>query len=160
MDCYAEVAVPAAAPPAAKGSSLLKSVSAVIGDLDKPWTQLGDLELDPVTAREVDKHRTASLAHLRSLEKIQVLLQKAQEGRTSKAMPVPKPEEPAAKMGICGSTAQWAPSATRKFLKEFCRSDLLRPVPAVPRMAPPVVKAKPKLRTVAWRFLLHGMLKR
>ena len=60
MDCYAEVAVPAAAPPAAKGSSLLKSVSAVIGDLDKPWTQLGDLELDPVTAREVDKHRTAS----------------------------------------------------------------------------------------------------
>ena len=79
--------------------------------MDKPWTQLGGLQLDPVTAREVKKHRKKSLEHPRSLEKIEVELQKAQMGRTSKAMPaLPKAEDkPAEKMGVCGSTAKFGP---------------------------------------------------
>ena len=122
-----EAAVPAAPPPLAKGPSLLKSVSDVIGDMDKPWAQLGGLELDPVTAREVEKHRKKSLEHLRSLERIQVELQKAQLGRTSKARPLPRKTEdkPAEKMGVCGSTAKYGPHLpqTLFYMIEFYRPD-------------------------------------
>ena len=114
-----------------------------------------------MTAREVEKHRKKSLEHLRSLEKIEVELQKAQMGRTSKAMPaLPKAEDkPAEKMGVCGSTAKCGPHLPHTSFELYCsKSDLLRPLPAVPPAAPPLVKAKPKLRTVAWRFL-HGNYK-
>ena len=57
----------------------------------EPWKRLGDLEMDPVTAAQVEFHRAKAQSHLDQLETMRVDLAKAQAGKTAKAMPVPKP---------------------------------------------------------------------